>query len=56
MQRVLGENITDMARFLGCSRQAIYAWPVVPWKRVRDVARFTGLTPHDIRPDLYPRP
>jgi DNA-binding transcriptional regulator YdaS (Cro superfamily) len=28
----------------------------VPAERVRDVARITGLKPHELRPDLYPPP
>lgn len=56
MQRLLCQNVSEMARFLGVTRQAIYAWRVVPWRRVSGVARYTGLKPWEIRPDLYPPP
>jgi hypothetical protein len=28
----------------------------VPADRVLELAKFTGVTPHEIRPDLYPHP
>lgn len=38
--------------------QAVQQWKRVPPERVIDVARATGfkVTPHELRPDLYPYP
>jgi pyruvate kinase len=45
-----------IARRLKIARQAPYGWKRVPPLRVRDVAKITGLAPHELRPDLYPPP
>lgn len=45
-----------IAETLKIARQAPYAWKRVPALRVQDVARITGLKPHELRPDLYPPP
>lgn len=45
-----------IAEQLKIARQAPYAWKRVPPLRVQDVARITGLKPHELRPDLYPPP
>jgi DNA-binding transcriptional regulator YdaS (Cro superfamily) len=47
---------TAIAKALGIQRQAITQWTEVPWNRVLKVAEVTGLTPHEIRPDIYPPP
>lgn len=46
-----GEKLADA---LGITRQAIYQWDKVPAERVLDVERLTGVSRHDLRPDLYP--
>ena len=45
-----------LAKRIGLTHQAIYAWREVPADRVIEVARLTGLRPWDVRPDLYPDP
>lgn len=45
-----------LAKALGnVSSQAISQWKRVPAERVLDVERVTGVSRHDLRPDLYPR-
>jgi hypothetical protein len=39
---------------LGVSKQATFKWTRVPAERVLKVAQITGLSPHFLRPDLYP--
>ena len=47
-----------LARAFGISHVAVRKWVLhgVPAERVLDVHRVTGLTPFQIRPDLYPDP
>lgn len=47
-----------IARLTGLSHQAISKWPVVPAEHVLAVcAEFAWVvTPHDLRPDIYPHP
>lgn len=50
-----------LADEIGVSKMAISIWRnrcrgEVPPKRVLDVYRVTGVTPHELRPDLYPNP
>jgi DNA-binding transcriptional regulator YdaS (Cro superfamily) len=40
---------------LELSKQATSKWTRVPAERVLQVAEITGLTPHFLRPDLYPK-
>lgn len=47
---------TKLADYLGCKVQAVYQWNQVPVKRVLDIAKLTGIPPHEIRPDVYPEP
>ena len=49
-----GRNMSDMARQLRISRQALYGWKRVPEHRLRMVSRLTGWTREDLRPDLHP--
>lgn len=45
-----------LARLLGnITGQAVSQWQRVPASRVLDVERATGVSRHDLRPDLYPR-
>lgn len=46
-------KITALAAELGISRSAIAQWKKVPAERIGDVARFTGITPQVLRPDLF---
>lgn len=43
-----------LAAQLGISEQAVGKWQQVPIARAQDVARITGLSLHEIRPDIYP--
>lgn len=47
-----------LARKLGVKPQAVQLWcstGVIPSKRVLDVERITGVSRHELRPDLYPK-
>lgn len=46
---------TNLARALGdLTPQAVSQWREVPVMRVIDVERLTGVSRHDLRPDIYP--
>jgi DNA-binding transcriptional regulator YdaS (Cro superfamily) len=49
--RGLGAKI---ARHLNVAKAAIYQWRRVPANRVLQVAPLIGMTPSEIRPDIYP--
>ena len=53
-------GLSKLARGLGVSHQAVRKFEAsrVPAERVIDVAMLTGwkVTPHQLRPDLYPLP
>jgi Bacterial toxin YdaS len=56
IRRLRKQNLLPgVARKLRISRQAVYAWTRVPAEHVLEIAQSTGLTPHQLRPDLYPR-
>ena len=46
-------RLSKLAGHLGITRQAIYQWKRVPENKVSDVAEFTGIPKHVLRPDLY---
>lgn len=51
----------QLAAALGVSNMAVSQWKnkckgVVPAERVIPIYRITGVTPHELRPDLYPHP
>lgn len=48
--------LSDLARHLGVTRGAICHWQRVPAHRVRQVSRFTGIPPHELRPDIFDPP
>jgi DNA-binding transcriptional regulator YdaS (Cro superfamily) len=48
--------MAKVASELGITRAAVATWKRVPAERVRDVARITGIAPHDLRPDLHDPP
>ncbi len=56
IQRAGGQ--TALAAELELKPQAVQQWSRVPAERVLDVARATKfeVTPHELRPDLYPDP
>lgn len=45
-----------LASGLGITSQAVGQWKKVPAERVLDVERITGVSRHELRPDLYPPP
>ncbi len=48
-------SVTALARALGVAPQAISQWGRVPAERVLAVEAATGVSRHDLRPDIYPR-
>ena len=51
---ILAGGYPALAKKLGITRQAIYQWTRVPADRVVQVARLSGLSRHELRPELYP--
>lgn len=49
-------SLAKLADDLGVTRAAVAKWRQVPASRVLKVAELTGLTRHELRPDLYPEP
>lgn len=47
-------NRRQLAKRLGISAQAISQWRRVPVERVLEVERLTGVSRHELRPDIYP--
>lgn len=48
-----------LASKLGVSKSAISKWKSrnrIPSRRVLPIFKLTGVTPHELRPDLYPNP
>lgn len=45
----------ELASMLGVTRHALYQWDKVPSERVLAVEAASGVSRHDLRPDLYPR-
>ncbi|MFG1475604.1 transcriptional regulator [Xanthobacter agilis] len=46
-------GLKSFARQLGIKHQSLYSWRDIPPGRVRDVERITGVSRHDLRPDIY---
>jgi hypothetical protein len=44
-----------LALALGVTRQTIQKWRKVPVLRALEVERLTGVSRHDLRPDVYPQ-
>ncbi|EMP7085686.1 TPA: helix-turn-helix domain-containing protein [Klebsiella pneumoniae] len=52
---------TKLASMLGIKPMSVSRWKnryrgVVPAERVLQIYNTTGVTPHELRPDLYPNP
>ena len=43
----------QLARDLGVTKQAVHGWRRCPAARCLDVERITGVSRHDLRPDIY---
>lgn len=52
------DGVVALSKALGLSRGAVSQWKVVPPDRVLSVCAALGwrVTPHQLRPDLYPNP
>jgi DNA-binding transcriptional regulator YdaS (Cro superfamily) len=48
-------GLSALARLLKIKHTAFYSWGIVPAVRVLQIERITGVSRHDLRPDLYPR-
>jgi DNA-binding transcriptional regulator YdaS (Cro superfamily) len=46
----------ELSRALGITRGAVAKWKQVPADRVLAVERISGISRHDLRPDIYPPP
>jgi DNA-binding transcriptional regulator YdaS (Cro superfamily) len=44
----------EFARLIGITAQAVSQWVEVPPLRVLEVERISGVSRHELRPDLYP--
>lgn len=58
--QILGGQ-SALARLIGVSQPAVHKWRktgIVPVRRAISIARATGweITPHDLRPDVFPNP
>jgi DNA-binding transcriptional regulator YdaS (Cro superfamily) len=49
-------GLSQLAKVIGVTPQAISQWDKVPPLRVLDVERATGVPRHELRPDMYPPP
>lgn len=47
-------GLTRLATSLGITKQAVAQWDEVPPLRVLGVERASGVSRHELRPDLYP--
>jgi DNA-binding transcriptional regulator YdaS (Cro superfamily) len=58
MDRIRAEPglLAEIARRLGVTRAAVAKWKQVPPLRVLAVEAISGISRHDLRPDIYPRP
>ncbi|MDZ7711734.1 MAG: Cro/CI family transcriptional regulator [Rhodovibrio sp.] len=48
-------GVSALARQLGITRQAIYAWSRIPVEHVFTIEQMSGVPRHTLRPDVYPR-
>jgi DNA-binding transcriptional regulator YdaS (Cro superfamily) len=45
----------ELARALGLPKQSINNWRRIPPHHVIRIEKLTGVSRHDLRPDIYPR-
>lgn len=53
---VAAGSVTRLGNRLGITSQAVSQWRRVPAERVIEVERATGVSRHELRPDIYPEP
>jgi hypothetical protein len=46
-------RIADLAKKLGITAPAIYAWKHIPERHVTAVSKLTRIPAHELRPDLF---
>lgn len=46
-------SASELARQLGITRAAIPQWKQIPVRRVLEIERITGISRHELRPDIY---
>lgn len=51
-------SASSLGKLVGVSKMAVSLWRSngIPAERVLKVFEATGVTPHELRPDLYPNP
>lgn len=47
-------GFAQLGRAIGASRQRVFQWTVAPPEMVIAIERATGISRHDLRPDIYP--
>lgn len=46
-------GLVELARKLGIKHQSFYSWDKVPAERVLDFELLSGISRHELRPDIY---
>ncbi|ABS12951.1 hypothetical protein Oant_0220 [Brucella anthropi ATCC 49188] len=46
-------GVVALARALNIKHTAMYSWKRVPAERVLEIERVSGISRHELRPDLY---
>jgi DNA-binding transcriptional regulator YdaS (Cro superfamily) len=46
-------GVVALARSLGVKHTSLHSWTRVPAERARDIERLTGISRHDLRPDVF---
>lgn len=46
-------RVTRLASACGITHSAVLQWPQVPADKVLEVERVTGISRHDLRPDVF---
>lgn len=46
-------GLSILARAINTDRRLIHKWKQIPAKRVLDVERVTGISRHELRPDIF---
>ena len=49
-------GVVKLASALGIRHPSFHSWERVPAERVLEISKFSGVPPHEIRPDIYPAP